>query len=91
MTNRVYEETYPEGTPSGKRDRWSESDQKRIVVGEHFATREVKKLPDPTPQMSQEQANDRVVDAAGQGAKQGREYVTDKKENGNWWSNNGLW
>lgn len=89
MTKRVYKETYPEGRPSGKRDNWSENDQKRIIAGEHFATREVRKLPEPE-NLSQEQANDRVVDAAGKGAKKGREYVTDEQENGNWWSRFGL-
>jgi hypothetical protein len=83
-TNRIYNEMG--GKPDGQRDKWSETDQKRIAVTEHFAANRVRDLPAPTEGSSQAEANNRVVEASGAGASAANDYIDDQAENGNWWS-----
>lgn len=84
-TNRVYNETFG-SKPAGKRDDWTEQQQKEISVSENFAANQVRDLPTPEEGSSQSKANDRVVEASGEGAKNAREYMDDQSSNGNWWS-----
>jgi hypothetical protein len=82
-TNEVYKETFG-GKPKGDRDSWNERQQQEIAVSENFAANKVRSLPNSGD--SQSEANDRVVQASGEGAKSAREYIDDQSENGNWWS-----
>lgn len=84
-TNRIYNETLG-GKPTGKRDNWPEEQQKEIAVSENFAANRVRSLPTPDEDTSQVEANDRVVEASGKGARAAREYIDDQSDNGNWWS-----
>jgi len=79
-TNAIYRHT---GRPAGDRDTWPEEQQKVIAVTEHFAAGRVKSLPDP--QGTQDEANDAVVEASGEGARVAKEYIADKEDNSNWW------
>ncbi len=87
-TNRIYEETFG-GKPKGGRDEWPDEHQQKIAVSENFAANRVRGLPTPQEGSSQEEANDRVVEASGQGARAAKEYIADQSDNGNWWSR--LW
>lgn len=84
-TNEVYRGLFG-GKPAGDRDDWAEEKQKEIAIGENFAANHVRSLPTPEEGSSQSEANDRVVDASGKGAKSAREYIDDQSDNGNWWS-----
>jgi hypothetical protein len=84
-TNRIYDKTF-DNRPDGDRDDWSEDQQKRITVAEHFAANKVRDLPIPQEGNSQNGANDNVVEASGRGAETAREYCDDQKENGNFWT-----
>lgn len=74
-TNRVSQRTFRNGKPSGNRDQWSDDDQRRITITEHFAARSVRDLPDEALPTSAN--NDRVVEAAGNGAKNGTDFILD--------------
>lgn len=80
-TNQIYKEVF--GTkPDGKRDNWTPEEQKKVAVAENFAANSVR---DINPTGSQEQINNAVAKASGDGARDAAEYIEDKKENGNWW------
>jgi hypothetical protein len=74
------------GKPDGKRDNWPENDQKRVAVSENFAANRVRDLPAPKEGSSQAEANNRVVEASGAGARAASDYIDDQSDNGNWWS-----
>ena len=79
-TGAVTNITFPEGKPTGNRDKWSEGEQKRITVSEHHAANKVNDLPGGYPSVGV--ANDQIVESARQGAREGRNLTTDPEVSG---------
>jgi hypothetical protein len=81
------------GNPGKDRDRLSGADQHKIILTEEIVTDKIKELPkvtrDPkTPPTPREQKakNNQIVEKAHEGGELARDYIQDKRENGNWMS-----
>lgn len=85
-TNRIYNRLFGK-KPTGKRDDWSDVQQKEVAIAENFAAHHVQELPTPPEGTPQPVANHQVVEKSGEAAKAARDYIDDHQENGNWWTN----